>query len=167
MLDRRLAIYLKDHHAAGTAGRRLAERAAKNVSPDVEGRDQLLRVATEIGADLGKLEEIMGSQGVPPSKVKDTLAVLFETLGRLKLNGRLRGRSRLSDVVELETLLIGITGKAALWQALGEALPDPEHSYETLIARARAQIEVVSRSRDSAARKTFGGRASGAHRETP
>ena len=33
-----LAIYLKDHHAAGSAGARLAARVAANVSADVEAR---------------------------------------------------------------------------------------------------------------------------------
>lgn len=41
-----------------------------------------------------------------------------EKLVRLKLNGRLRGYSPLSRLLELEMLHIGITGKLELWQAL-------------------------------------------------
>lgn len=152
-----LAIYLQDHHAAGSAGRRLAVRAAKNVTREVEGRDELPRIAEEIGADLGRLETIMRSEGIAPSAVKDRLAVIVEGLGRLKLNGRLLSRSPLSDVIELETLLIGITGKAALWRTLDQALPGTEVDYESLIDRAQAQIDVVSRCRDGAALNAFAG----------
>lgn len=157
MSEQPLSIYLHDHHAAGRAGSRLALRAAKHVTFDVEGRDELPRVAEEIGADLGRLEEIMRKEGIAPSAVKDLLAVVVEGLGRLKLNGRVRGRSRLSDVIELESLLIGITGKQALWRTLGHVLPGTA-DYDALVERAQAQIETVSRCRDSAARNTFGGK---------
>jgi hypothetical protein len=155
LTERPLAIYLRDHHAAGSAGRRLVVRAARNVTLDVEGRDELPRVAEEIEADLRRLEAIMRSEDIAPSAVKDRLAVIVEVLGRLKLNGRVRGRSRLSDVIELETLLIGITGKAALWRTLRQALPGSEDDYDSLLDRAQAQLDTVSRCRDSAALKTF------------
>ena len=156
MIEHRLAIYVRDHHAAGRAGRRLAVRAARSVSSAVEGRDQLPRVAKEIEADLESLDAIMRFEGITPSVVKDSVAVVLEGLGRLKLNGRALGRSRLSDVIELETLLIGITGKAALWRTLSRALDGSEHDFDALIERAQAQIEAVSRCRDSAALNTFG-----------
>lgn len=157
---RLLATYCKDHHAAGSAGARLAARAARSVSADVDGRDELPRVALEIAADLRTLETIMLGENIALSATKDALAVSLETLGRLKLNGRLRGRSRLSDVVELETLLVGITGKAALWKTLAQAVPTAEANFEALLARADEQRDAVSRCRDSAALKTF--RAEGA-----
>ena len=159
LTDHPLAIYLRDHHAAGSAGRRLAARAAKNVSPEVEGRDELARVAKEIDADLKRLEAIMRSEGVTPSTVKDTLAGFLEVLGRLKLNGRILSRSPLSDVIELEALLVGITGKAALWRTLDTATTG--HEIDALTERAQAQIDVVSRCRDSAVLNTFSGAASG------
>lgn len=157
MSDHPLGIYLKDHHAAGSAGSRLAARAAGNVMDDVDSREELPRIASEIEADLHLLETVMRSEGVRPSPVKDGLAVAGEVLGRLKLNGRLRGRSRLSDVVELEILLMGITGKAALWRTLAAALPGSEVDFDALVDRAQTQIDTVTRCRDSAARLTFGG----------
>jgi NADH dehydrogenase/NADH:ubiquinone oxidoreductase subunit G len=68
-----------------------------------------------------------------------------EKLGRLKLNGRLRGYSPLSRLLELEGLLIGITGKIALWKTL-EALDDVkglEIDFEQLAARAAEQRSAV------------------------
>src|SRR4051794_39516910 len=108
---RALAIYLKDHHAAGSAGVRLAARIAENISPAVEARSELARVAQEVQEDLHTLERVMLAEQVCPNATKDTLAKGVELLGRFKLNGRVTGRAPLSDVIELETLLIGITGK--------------------------------------------------------
>lgn len=50
--------------------------------------------------------------------MKPFIAVLGERLGRLKLNGRLRGYSPLSRLVELELLQVGVAGKRRLWRAL-------------------------------------------------
>ena len=109
-----LAIYLRDHHAAAIAGTRLARRIARAhaTTSDLSG------VASEIHKDLVALESIMRSLGVERDGMKDALARIGERLGRLKPNGRLRERSPLSDVLELETLLVGITGKRALWLSL-------------------------------------------------
>ena len=113
------------------------------------------RVAQEIAADLETLEEIMGAEGVSPSVVKDHLAIAAGELGRLKLNGRLRTRSPLSDVIELETLLIGISGKAALWRTLDLHKANSTHDYHGLVRRAEEQLVCVSRCRDSAAMNAF------------
>ena len=61
--------------------------------------------------------------GVEPDRAKDTLSRIAERVGRLKLNGRLLRRSPLSDLLELETLVVGITAKQALWASLRE-VPD-------------------------------------------
>jgi hypothetical protein len=150
-----LTIYLTDHHAAGSAGARLAERAAQNVSPSVEGQAELPRIAGEIAADLGTLEEIMLGAGIEPSRLKVAAAITLERLGRLKPNGHLRRRSPLSDVLELEALMVGIRAKAALWQSLANALPESGVDFDALQERAAGQFDVVSRCRDSAAQRAF------------
>ncbi len=155
MSERVFAIYLKDHHAAGSAGTRLALRLAKDVAPDVEPGDDLRRVAREIEEDLGTLERIMEAEGVQPAVIKDTVAKCAEFLGRFKPNGRLTGRSPLSDVIELETLLVGITGKAALWQTLAERGTRADVDPHELLSRASRQQSIVGRCRDSAALKAF------------
>ena len=60
----------------------------------------------------------MDRLGVGQGKLKPLAAVLGERLGRLKLNGRLRGYSPLSRLDELELLQIGVVGKRRLWRAL-------------------------------------------------
>ncbi len=155
---RALAIYLRDHHAAARAGTRIARRAATGVSRDLEGVGELAQVADQVEEDFGTLERVMQAEGVSPDVVKDSLATILESLGRLKPNGRLRGRARLSDVIELETLVVGITGKAALWKSLAVAAKRADQDFEALIDRAHSQREVVARLRDEASSRAFSAR---------
>jgi hypothetical protein len=150
-----LAIYLRDHHAAAVAGARVARRVATAVERD-SGNQDLRRVASEIGQDLNVLEEIMRRLGVEPDRVKDSFSRIAERLGRLKLNGRLLRRSPLSDLLELETLVVGITGKQALWVSLREVPSIRIEELDQLFERAQAQKRVVENARVAAARRSFG-----------
>ena len=147
-----LAIYLRDHHAAGFAGTRLARRAARAQT----ATSDLRAVALEIEQDLSALEGIMRSLGVERDRGKDALARIGERLGRLKPNGRLRERSPLSDVLELEALVVGITGKKALWLSLRAGSSAPTEDLERLVERAESQLRVVEEARLLAVRRAFG-----------
>ena len=74
---------------------------------------------------------------------------------KLKLNGRFRTRSPLSDVVELETLVVGITGKQALWLSLRSATVLPADELDDLVDRAERQKRIVEGARKAAARRAF------------
>ena len=149
-----LGIYLRDHHAAACAGVALAYRAAARL-PDGSLTAAMTGVASDIGADLRSLEALMARMGVEPSHAKDVVARFAERVGRLKLNGRVLRRSPLSDVVELETLVVGITGKEALWESLRTVAVSPEDELHTLVERARAQRAIVEECRRAAARRAF------------
>jgi hypothetical protein len=115
---RYLAIYLNDHWAGAAVGVELARRIhASNRGDDVFG-EPLQRICREIEEDRATLEQAIDRLGVSRSHVKPAGAWMAEKLGRLKLNGRLHGYSPLSRLLELEGLLIGITGKMALWETL-------------------------------------------------
>jgi hypothetical protein len=150
-----LAIYLQDHHAAALAGTRLARRVASAAQPE-RASAELSAVAQEIAEDLATLESIMRKLGTGPSGVKDAMARAGERIGRLKLNGRLRTRSPLSDVVELETLVVGITGKQALWRSLQSVGMLPNEELDHLVERAERQKRIVEGAREAAARRAFG-----------
>ena len=64
----------------------------------------------------------MDELGIGRSKVKPILGQVGERLGRLKPNGQLRGYSPLGRVIDLEVLILGITGKRRLWMLLDELL---------------------------------------------
>jgi hypothetical protein len=151
-----LAIYLQDHHAAGVAGSRLARRVASSSAGNQLDAD-LSRVADEIAEDLAALESVMRRIGTKPNVMKDAIALAGERLGRLKPNGRLQRRSPLSDVLELETLVVGITGKQALWVSLRSAALLPTEKLDHLVERAVAQKRIVELAREAAARRAFAG----------
>jgi hypothetical protein len=115
-----LATYLRDHHAGATAGVELARRAAGSNEDNAYG-EELRRIADEIAEDRESLEQIMDELGVGVDRIKDGAAWAAEKLGRLKPNGQVLGYSPLSRVIELEGLVLGVTGKLALWESLKTA----------------------------------------------
>jgi hypothetical protein len=148
-----IAIYLNDHLAGATVGAELARRAAGNNRGSPYGQF-LEELATEIRADRESLLAIMRSLRVRVDRVKVSAAWAAEKLGRLKLNGRLRGYSPLSRLVELEALTLGVSGKLALWRALDQLEPQrPELSKEALrdlIARAQRQLDSLEQQQRNA-----------------
>ena len=149
-----LSIYLKDHHAAARAGTALAQRFAESATSAVDPAESA-RLAGEIADDLHALESVMEAHGVAPSRAKDVLALSAERLARLKPNGHLLPRAALSDVIEAETLVVGITGKEALWKTLAIVDANGAADYDALISRAQAQRATMARIRDAVSERTF------------
>jgi hypothetical protein len=154
----RLATYLNDHLGGSATGRELARRALANNRGNEYG-SVLEDVARQIEEDVDTLEAVMGRLGVKPDRVKEAMGWTVEKLGRLKLNGQLLGYSPLSRLVELEGLMLGITGKRAMWVALSSVLADDPRldgfDLEHLAERAREQRRAVERLRRQAAREAL------------
>jgi hypothetical protein len=155
---RLLGIYLNDHLAGATVGVELARRARASNRDDPELGGPLTEVCAEIEADRETLRRTMERLGIRRSCLKPAAGWVGEKLGRLKLNGRLRGYSPLSRVVELEGLAIGIAGKARMWRSLETALGGDlaGTDFGALAERAdrqRARVEELHR---IAARRSFG-----------
>ena len=153
-----LRTYLQDHHAGSTAGLELARRAAGS-NADSEYGAELTRLAEEIEADRESLREVMDSLGVKPSTVKDAALWTGEKLGRLKPNNSLLSYSPLSRVVELEGLMIGVTGKLALWDSLRGAIGETLNGidFAALGSRAADQRSRLEALRTRAAAEAFDG----------
>jgi hypothetical protein len=156
---KRLGIYLNDHLGGSTTGIELVRRAcSKNQGSDY-GRF-LSELTKEIEEDREALLEIMDRLGIHRDPTKVAGGWVLEKMGRLKLNGQLRGYSPLSRLVELEGLALGVTGKLAGWKALrlvadNEPLLDAA-ALERLIERAERQQRGVEEHRLVAAREAFG-----------
>ncbi|HUG66088.1 MAG TPA: hypothetical protein VMK83_12800 [Gaiellaceae bacterium] len=104
---------------------------------------------------------------VRSSSLKVGLMRVVERLSRLKLNGRIFRNSPLSHLVELETLVVGVRGKEALWTALRAADVRLEGiDLDDLVDSARAQGSEVEALRLSAATEAFAGTARAANHET-
>jgi hypothetical protein len=150
-----LAIYLRDHLAGSRFGLELVSRLHGENRDEPEFEPVLAQLREQIAGDRDALLDVMRRLGVSPDPVKERLAWAAEKAGRLKLNGRLRGYSPLSRLLELESLAMGVLGKRSMWRSLmathGE---DPRLSgveLDLLVARADAQLAAIETLRTAAA----------------
>jgi hypothetical protein len=149
---RLLGIYLNDHLAGATAGVGRA-RMVRQAGEGTEFAGRLAEICREVEEDRATLVSIMDDLGVGRSWIKPALGDLGERIGRLKPNGRLRDHSPLGRVIDLEVLLLGITGKLRLWRLLEELLDgETEADLPGLVRRAEAQRTRVEELQVRAAR---------------
>jgi len=155
--DKLLSIYLNDHLAGATFGVELAKRTRASNEGTSLG-DFLDGLVREIEADREALKKLMRELGVRSDRVKASGAWAAEKLGRLKLNGQLRGYSPLSRLVELEALYLGIRGKQEMWITLQRTVADavPGFEFEELRLRAERQAAEVEEQRVEAAEAALG-----------
>ncbi|WP_329454512.1 hypothetical protein [Streptomyces sp. NBC_01497] len=152
-----LAIYLNDHFAGATGGVELFKRAAQ--SHGGAERNALVELARQVEEDREALAQVMADLGVPVDRPKAAVGWIAEKAGRLKPNGHLFSRSPLSDVLEAESALLGVQGKAACWRTL-RALSETDARLSTerldaLVERAEDQILTLENIRLCAATRTF------------
>jgi hypothetical protein len=158
-VDRKLlSIYLQDHMAGAVAGVELARRVTGSNRDGPYG-EELVAVCDDIEQDRDALSRVMKAFGVRPNPIKLGSAWAGEKLGRLKLNGRLASYSPLSRLVEIEGLIIGVSGKLELWRtlrAIADSAPELKQlDLRTLGRRAEAQRQALERLHDRAARDAF------------
>jgi hypothetical protein len=136
---RRISILLEDHFAGASGGLELAKRL-EQANSGTEFAAPLADLRHEIEADRETLLRLMRELGVAPSRAKVVAVMIGERLGRLKPNGQLRGYSPLSRLIELEALLLGITGKQRLWILCAELVGERSGlDFAALAERAEAQ----------------------------
>ena len=149
-----LATYLNDHLGGSTTGLELARRAASE-NKDNELGAFLTDLAKEIEEDRETLRSIMEILDVSTDPVKTGMAWATEKASRLKMHGG----SKLSRVLELESLLGGVEGKLGLWRALRIVAPSEPRlnaaQLDELIARAERQIEGLREHQGMAAEEAF------------
>lgn len=148
-----LAIYLNDHLAGATVGRELARRAASSNRNHPDYGSFLSDLAREIDEDRRALLTIMSRLNVKVDRLKVLAGWGGEKVGRLKLNGRLRGYSPLSRVVELEALSLGVHGKLSLWRSLDRLNLGTQTADTDLVElqrRAQDQLERIEAHRQHA-----------------
>ncbi|HEX7307975.1 SRPBCC family protein [Lentzea sp.] len=143
-----LGIYINDHLAGATAGSELARRISRT-------HPELRVLADDLEADRKELLDFMREVGVEARPHKAALGWLSEKAGRLKLNGRVLGRSPLSDVLEQEGLRVVIEAKAAMWRTLRTLRSFDEERLERLGRRAAEQAELVDAYRVRQVPKAF------------
>jgi hypothetical protein len=157
-----IKIYLQDHMAGARIGLELARRTVSSNAGSRYGAE-LSAIGEEIEKDKQVLAEVMERLGVRPDPVKQSSAWLGEKLGRL--NGQLRGYSPLSRQLELEGLIVGVSGKLELWRSLA-ATRNVAGRLEgveltELIRRAEDQRERLESLHERAAREALAAGADG------
>jgi len=156
MDDGLLATYLNDHLAGATGGLELFRRATAAQRDTPAGRE-LERLTAQVAQDRESLRTIMSTLGVAERTYKVWAGWALEKAARFKPNGFLVQRSPLSDLVELEALVLGVTGKGAGFRALrAAALPALDDAeLDRLIGRAEQQVEVLEDLRQAAAARAL------------
>jgi hypothetical protein len=153
-----LGIYLNDHLASATAGAKLARRVAGS-HQDPRHRKRLAGLADDIAADRQALLQLMHGAGVPVRGHKILAGWAAEKAIRLNPGAHLLTRSPLRELIELDTLYLGIQGKAAGWRALlGAAANDglvDQQRLRVLLDRAGDQLAVVEELRIQAGAGLF------------
>ncbi len=145
--ERYLRIFLRDHLALVHGGVSLVRRVLGPNRDNAVGQ-LLAPLHLELLEDRALLRDIANSVGVTPSPLKMFGAWMGERAGRLKLNGRIRGYSPLSRVVELEGLTLLCAARESMWRILERhARLDPRldvvnHALRAdLAARRRVELE--------------------------
>lgn len=156
MNSKLLGIYLNDHSAGSVTGAELAKRARDN-NEGTELGTFLAGIVDEIESDREALAAIMDSLDVTPDPVKRSVAWAAEKVGRFKPNGQLGGYSPLSRLIELEGLMLGVSGKLGLWRALIACDVDVPAAIDLqrLAASAERQRDELEEWRLRAAQEAF------------
>ena len=97
-------------------------------------------LADEITAAREALRAIIEALDLRQRPYRQAAAWVAERVGRLKLNGRVRTRSPLSPLLELELMRAAVNGQAGLWETLADLAPDlglPRERFEELAERSR------------------------------
>ena len=152
-----LGIYLNDHLTGATGGVELFRRATG--SAQGPAKPVLEQLTAEVEQDRQSLRALMQSLKIPIQRYKLAAGWVAEKAGRFKPNGHLLSRSPLSDLTELEGLLLGVQGKAAGWRAIrhlaaGDSRLDSA-DLDRLIERAERQAETLEQLRLQAVTRVF------------
>jgi hypothetical protein len=155
----RLSTYLNDHLAGATAGVDLARRIARDNEGNAYGAE-VAEIAGEIAADRDALLEVLERLGVGRDQLRLLAAWGVEKARRVLPLPWLLDRHALGRLEEIESLILGVTGKLSLWISLSETRgSDPrlaDVDFGELAGRARSQLERLGELRTQAAAETFG-----------
>ncbi|MDQ6728583.1 MAG: hypothetical protein M3066_20850 [Actinomycetota bacterium] len=132
-----LRAYLNNHVAGGTGAIEMVEhcQAANEGEPLAEF---LAELVVEIQKDHRTLGDLMSGLDATENRFKQVMARMGEKASHLKLGG-----GDLGNLLTLETLSLGIEGKACMWKSLmqvhGARGPFLAVDFEALIKRADDQ----------------------------
>ena len=159
MSDNAMDVYLNDHLAGAMLGSDLAEQ----IRDQAEGtalQEVMRSLAVEIEADRQTLSALMDRMGISRNPVKQATTWLAEKGGRIKFGGVTSGEPDVGTFMAIETLALGVEGKASLWRALQRVAdrypPLQATDLDALLARAEDQRAQLELERIAAAARALG-----------
>lgn len=150
-----LAEYLQDH-LGGAAG---AIDLLRRRLDDGRGDGELRELLGGIESHRESLEALMRDLEIDRSKLHQVVGWLAERMSQIKLQGEALRDGALRDLLELETLSIGVHGKQRLWRSLS-AIRDGHPALQALdldalLETGERQLEIVERHRRAAVARAF------------
>ena len=154
-----LTTYLNDHHAGSLAAVEMIDHLIETFEAKALGQF-FKELRLEIKSDQQILEKLIEKIGADESAIKKAGAWVAEKFSRAKIRVSDSADDQLGLLQALEALMLGITGKHALWTALAaaaERVPQLRGlDYGTLERRAIEQRDRVEAKRREVAREVFG-----------
>ena len=158
MAEKTIELYLNDHLAGSTFGVDLARQICDRSEGTPFGRT-MATVAAQIEQDRDTLVELIERFDVSRNPVKAAATWVAEKASRVKLSGATAGDPDIGMFMALEAMVLGVTGKLRLWEALrhvSAAFDElDEAEVDTLVERARSQIETLEAERLALASRTL------------
>jgi hypothetical protein len=143
-------VYLNDHLAGATLGSELAEQIRKRHEGSALG-ELMGHLAHEIEEDRQTLVDLMNRLNISQNPIKQVTGWVAEKAARLKFSGICPGESSQSTLMALESLALGVEGKAKMWQVLTQVQSQyptlASANLEELLERATRQHASLERER--------------------
>lgn len=160
MADDSMDTYLNDHLAGAMFGSDLAEQIQKRNEGHELG-DAVAPIAAEIEEDRQTLVDLMERMDTGKNAVKQVGTWIAEKASRPVFSGFTGSDQDLGNLLALESLTLGVEGKASMWKALIEVRdlypPLLEIELEDLLTRAENQLQTLEDERRTAAKRAFDG----------
>ena len=160
MADKPMDVYLNDHLAGAMLGSDLAEQ----LRGENEGNELgalMTELAPRIESDRQTLIDLMERMGTAKNPVKQATTWLAEKSSRVKFGGLTSGEPEVGTFMAVETLTLGVRGKACLWRALRAVQdryePLASVNLDGLIESADAQHDALEAQRIKAAQRALEG----------
>ena len=153
-----LTIYLNDHLAGSVGALELIDHLIETYRG--KPLEQFFKdLRDEIDADQSTLEKLIETLGAKESAMRKAGAWVAEKLSRAKIRLSDSQEGQMGLLHALEGLVLGITGKRGLWDALAaaaETMPQlRELDYARLENRAIEQRDRIEAKRLEVARQVF------------
>jgi hypothetical protein len=158
MPDRAMQVYLNDHLAGAMLGSDLAQQI-RDQNEGTRLGDLMGPIASQIEEDRRTLLDLMKRMGTSRNPLKQATGWVAEKASRAKFSGIVSGEPDQGAFMALESLTLGVEGKASMWKALKEVAseypPLASTDLDELINRAEAQHSALEQERLVAGRRAL------------